>query len=82
MPFVTVFAPASALAQMPPAAGLIEPVDEHRCRFTTGADDLNTLATHLGLIDHDFPVDDPPELVAKLRELADRYGRATNRPIL
>ena len=73
---VTVFAPASAFAEMPPAAGLIEPVDEHRCTFTTGADSLPTLVTHLGRLDHDFHVDDPPELVAKLRELADRYARA------
>ena len=76
---VTVSAPASAFAEMPPAAGLIEPVDDHTCTFTTGADSLTTLATHLGLLDHDFHVDDPPELIDKLRELADRYGRATGR---
>ncbi len=74
---VTVFAPASEFAEMPPAAGLIEPVDEHCCTFTTGADSLVTLASQLGRLDHEFHVDDPPELVAKLRELADRYGRAT-----
>ena len=37
-----------------------------------------TLATHLGLLDVDFRVDDPPDLVAKLRELADRYERAVS----
>jgi hypothetical protein len=72
-----VLAPAAEFAEMPPAAGLIEPVDEHRCTFTTGADNVVTLATHLGRLDHDFHVDGPPELVAKLRELADRYARAT-----
>jgi predicted DNA-binding transcriptional regulator YafY len=74
---VTVFAPAVELADLPPAAGLIEPVDDRTCTFATGADNLTTLATHLGLLDHDFLVDGPPELVAKLRELADRYERAT-----
>jgi predicted DNA-binding transcriptional regulator YafY len=74
---VTVFAPASALAEMPPAAGLVEPVDEDTCTFTTGADDVVTLATQLGRLDRDFHVDDPPELVAKIGELARRYGRAT-----
>ena len=38
--------------------------------------DLTTLATHLGLLDVDFRVDGPPDLVAKLRQLADRYGSA------
>ncbi len=76
---VTVCAPASVFAEMPPAAGLIEPVDDHSCTFTTGADNLTTLATHLGLLDHDFHVDDPPELVDKLGELAGRYARATGR---
>ena len=57
---------------------MIEPVDEHTCTFTTGADDLTTLATHLGLLDVDFRVDGPPELVAKLHELAARYARAVH----
>jgi predicted DNA-binding transcriptional regulator YafY len=74
---VTVFAPAADLAEMPPAAGVIEPVDESTCTFTTGADNLTTLAIHLGLLDHDFHVDGPPELVAKLHELADRFTRAS-----
>ncbi len=76
---VTVLAPASQLlARLPPSAGVIEPVDEHTCTFTTGAADLATLATHLGLLDVDFRVDDPPELVEKLRELAARYARAAH----
>ena len=74
---VTVLAPAAdILDRLPPAAGVIEPVDEHTCTFTTGADDLTTLATHLALLDVDFRVDDPPELVEKLHQLAARYARA------
>jgi predicted DNA-binding transcriptional regulator YafY len=74
---VTVLAPASEFAEMPAAAGLIEPLDEHRCTFTTGADDLATLAAHLGRLDHDFFVDEPPELVAALRAMAARYLKST-----
>jgi hypothetical protein len=55
---------------------MIEPIDEHTCTFTTGADDPTTLAAHLGLLDVDFRIDHPPELVDKLRELAARYARA------
>ena len=43
----------------------------------TGADSVETLAVHLGLLDTDFTVTDPPELVAHLRVLADRYARST-----
>ena len=76
---VTVLAPASdILDRLPPTAGVIEPVDEHTCTFTTGADDLTTLATHLGLLDVDFRVDGPPGLVEKLHELAARYARAAS----
>ena len=57
---------------------MIEPVDEHTCTFTTGADDLTTLAAHLGRLDVDFRVDHPPELVEKLHELAARYARAVH----
>ena len=42
----------------------------------TGADTLETLAVYLGMLGADFEVDAPPELVAHLRELADRYRRA------
>jgi hypothetical protein len=73
-----VFAPAAEFADMPAAAGIIEAVDERTCTFTTGADNLTTLATRLGLLDHDFHVEAPPELVAKLRELANRYARAAS----
>ena len=76
---VTVFAAASAVAEkVPPAAGVVEPLDASSCTFTTGAADLTTLATHLGLLDVDFRVDGPPDLVAKLRQLADRYERAVS----
>ena len=41
-----------------------------------GADSVKTVAVYLGLLDADFTVSKPPELVERLRKLADRYHRA------
>jgi predicted DNA-binding transcriptional regulator YafY len=74
---VTVRAPAATIAErITPAVGTVEAVDEHTCVLDTGADTVETLAVHLGLLGADFTVDGPPELVAHLRELSARYGRA------
>jgi predicted DNA-binding transcriptional regulator YafY len=59
------------------AAGVVEAVDEGACLLDTGADTLETLAVYLGMLGADFEVGEPPELVAHLRDLADRYRRAT-----
>jgi len=75
---VTVHAPADVvLDRINPAVGAVEPVDDATCVLDTGADTIGTLAVHLGLLGVDFTVHDPPELVAALRELSARYGRAT-----
>jgi predicted DNA-binding transcriptional regulator YafY len=74
---VTVHAPADVVAErISPAVGTVEPVDEGSCVLHTGADTVETLAVYLGLIDADFHVTGPPELVAHLRRLADRYTKA------
>jgi predicted DNA-binding transcriptional regulator YafY len=72
---VTVHAPAAEIAdRITAAVGTVEPVDERTCVLDTGADSVETLAVHLGLLDRDFQVTGPPELVAYLRRLADRYA--------
>jgi predicted DNA-binding transcriptional regulator YafY len=77
---VRVHAPAEQIRrQVPAAAGVVEAVDAGTCLLHTGADTLQTLAVYLGMLDADFQVDAPPELVAHLRDLADRYRRATVR---
>ncbi|MER7417893.1 YafY family protein [Micromonospora peucetia] len=74
---VLVHAPAEVVAERINAAvGTVEPVDAHSCLLHTGADRLETMAVWLGLLDADFTVQDPPELAALLRTLADRYLRA------
>jgi predicted DNA-binding transcriptional regulator YafY len=59
---------------------VVQPVDQGTCLLHTGADTLQTLAVYLGMLGTDFQVGEPPELVAHLRDLADRYHRATIRP--
>ena len=76
---ITVRAPAAVLAaRINPAIGLVEPIDDHSCVLATGADSVDTVAVYLGLLDLDFQVTEPPALVARLRILADRYGRAVS----
>jgi predicted DNA-binding transcriptional regulator YafY len=75
---VTVRAPADAVvARINPAVGVVTAVDDGTCVLETGADTVDSLAVHLGLLGFDFEVTGPPELVAHLRELATRYQRAT-----
>ncbi|MFG1876415.1 helix-turn-helix transcriptional regulator [Sphaerisporangium sp. NPDC049003] len=75
---VLVRAPAEVVAaRINPAVGTVEAVDEDTCVLDTGADTVETLAVHLGMLGCDFTVTDPPELVAHLRELSARYARAT-----
>ena len=75
---VTVHAPASyVLDRINPAVGSVEAVDDDTCVLDTGADSLDSLAVHLGLLGVDFTVTGPPELVDHLRALGDRYRQAS-----
>ena len=74
---VTVLAPAAAIAErIGPWVGTLEPIDGSTCVLETGADDLDILAVHLGLLNVDFVVSEPPELVAHLHALGERYARS------
>ena len=77
---VAVQVPASVLAaQLTPAVGVVEPIDENSCLLETGSDTVQSLAVHLSLLDADFVVrDGPPELTEYLQVLAERYRRATS----
>ncbi|HEY3506425.1 MAG TPA: YafY family protein [Actinocatenispora sp.] len=75
---VIVHAPAEQLAEWINAAiGTITPIDDTRCRLDTGADSIEALAVHLGLLGVDFTVTKPAKLVELVRALAGRYHRAT-----
>jgi predicted DNA-binding transcriptional regulator YafY len=72
---VLVHASAAEVAdRINPAVGTVEPVDDHTCVLHTGADSVETLAVHLGLLNADFEVTGPAELVEHLRRLARRYA--------
>jgi predicted DNA-binding transcriptional regulator YafY len=58
-------------------SGSLEPIDEHTCEYRTGDDDLDWLTVRIAMLDVDFDVHEPPELVERLRALARRLGRAT-----
>ncbi len=60
-----------------PAVGVVEAVDERTCVLDTGAENISSLAVHLGLLDLEFEVSGPPELVEHLRLVAERFTRAT-----
>lgn len=76
---VTVHAPAEELVKrLPPGVDVVE-ATEHGCRVAVGSDTPGMLAVYIGLMDADFEVTEPPELVAELEKLAERYARAVGR---
>jgi len=74
---VTVHLPAEVVAAKLPPAIVVRPLDANRCEIEAGSDSPHLLAVHLGQLDADFEVHEPPELVDHLRKLAARYIRAT-----
>ena len=56
--------------------GLVTPIDEHTCRLEMGSDSYALVALAVGMLDMEFEVESPPELVGHLRALAGRFTRA------
>ena len=76
---ITVRAAAATIAErIGPWVGTVEAVDDRSCILDTGADSLEIMAVYLGMLDADFTVDEPPELVGHLETLAGRYARAAS----
>jgi hypothetical protein len=76
---VRVRAPASAITGRLPPAVVVEAVDEYTCIINVGSDTPQMLVVYLGMLDADFEVVEPPELLEQLQTLADRYRRAIAR---
>jgi predicted DNA-binding transcriptional regulator YafY len=75
---VTLHVPADAIRKRVPSYwGTIEPIDDERCEYRTGDDDLDWLAVRVAMLGVDFEVHEPPELAEHLRLLARRLDRAT-----
>jgi predicted DNA-binding transcriptional regulator YafY len=74
---VTLHAPAGTIRKRVPAYwGTIEPLDDERCEYRTGDDDLDWLAVRVAMLGVDFDVHEPPELAEHLLLLARRLERA------
>ncbi|MGI8901428.1 MAG: helix-turn-helix transcriptional regulator [Nocardioides sp.] len=70
-------APAAQVSQhVTTSTGTIEPIDDHSCVVTAGADHLDHFAVHLVGIGIDCEVLDPPELRTAMRALATGLTRA------
>ncbi|CCK29443.1 DeoR family transcriptional regulator [Streptomyces davaonensis JCM 4913] len=75
---VTFAAPAQFIAaRVPKWLGAPEPVDDHTCRLraTTG-DAVEWLAVRLAMVDCEFTVHEPAELIQCVRDLGGRLTRA------
>ena len=76
---VVLHVPAAAVAdRIGPWIGTITAVDDSSCLLDTGADSLELMAAYLSMIDVDFTVTEPPDLVDRLAALAVRYARAVS----
>ncbi|GAA2581865.1 YafY family protein [Actinomadura fulvescens] len=71
---VTVHAPADTIKV--PGAVQVDPVDDHTCIVHAGADTPYQLALHILMLDADFTVDGPPELLEELRKISTRCAAA------
>ncbi|SDL23428.1 helix-turn-helix transcriptional regulator [Nonomuraea jiangxiensis] len=76
---IVVHAPAEVVTErINPAVGVVEAVNDDTCVLNTGADSLHTIAVHIGLLDLDFEIIEPPELIDHVRDLAARYARSVS----
>jgi predicted DNA-binding transcriptional regulator YafY len=73
---VRLLSPLAALEGRLPAVATVESSGEDSCVVLVGSDSAHMLAHHIGLLDVDFEVLGPPELVERVRALAVRYTRA------
>ena len=76
---VTVHAAAAVIAERVPHGIVIEPVDDNTCVVLARSNSVEMLALYIGLLDADFSITEPPELVERLRKLAERFAAASTR---
>jgi predicted DNA-binding transcriptional regulator YafY len=79
----TVSAPAETIAARLNSAipGRVQPLNDHTCTVTLGADSPEPIAADLITLSAPFTLDAPPELLDKLHTFADRLTTATRPPV-
>ncbi|SNY81090.1 Predicted DNA-binding transcriptional regulator YafY, contains an HTH and WYL domains [Nocardia amikacinitolerans] len=76
---ITLLVPAELAAdRIAPTVGVIEPLDTESCLLRTGSNSLDELAIYVALFDFPFRVHEPPELVERVRVLAERFSDAVS----
>jgi predicted DNA-binding transcriptional regulator YafY len=74
-----VHAPASVITERVPRGIVVEPIDDDTCAVHGTANTIEMLALYLGMLDADFTVTEPPELLAHLSKLSERFLSAVPR---
>jgi predicted DNA-binding transcriptional regulator YafY len=70
---VVVQAPAAVITERVPRGIVVEPIDDDTCVVHATANTIEMLALYLGMLDAEFTVTEPPELLARLGKLAERF---------
>lgn len=69
-----------AIHVFPPSSSIVEAAGPDRCQVVVGANSLDAMVMHLGVLDVDFVVLEPAELRDRMRQFADRLlARARER---
>jgi predicted DNA-binding transcriptional regulator YafY len=76
---VLVHAAAVVITERVPRGIVVEPVDEETCAVYAKANTIEMLTLYLGMMDADFTVTEPPELVDRLRKMSERFLSAVPR---
>jgi hypothetical protein len=65
------------IAERVPHQIVVEPIDDSTCFVSVRSNSVEMLAVYLGLLDADFTVTEPLELVEQLAKLSRRYAAAS-----
>jgi predicted DNA-binding transcriptional regulator YafY len=66
----------TAAQRIPAAVGMLEAIDDKTCLLQTGAFSLDGLCIYVALTGFEFEVREPPEMIERMRWLAEKFTRA------
>lgn len=76
---VVVQAPAGVIAERVPRGIVVEPIDDDTCAVHATANTIEMLAVYITMLDAEFTVTEPPELLDRLTQLSARFVSAVRR---